>query len=88
MSRRKDPTITKDQSLLAGDVVKLSTGECFFYAGCIPAQGHFVKDAHGNTHLVPKQEVPVLVQRQQPTEKKTFLVYHKSNFPHDDSYAS
>lgn len=75
------------ENLIAGDIVKVpSTGKCFFYAGFILAQGHFVKDAYDNIHLLPNHEVPILVQREKPPEKKTFLVYHKYNFPHDDSY--
>jgi hypothetical protein len=79
---------TCSENLIAGDIVKVpSTGLCFFYAGFIPAQGHFVKDAHGNTHLLQNREVPILTVRQQqrPTIA-TQLVYHKTYFPHDDTY--
>lgn len=81
------------QNLIAGDIVKLSSGDCYFYAGFIPAQGHYVKDAWEKTILIPKHEVPVLVQRQeQPSPKRSQyelyikLKYEKKYFPHDETY--
>lgn len=76
------------ENLIAGDIVKVpSTGRCFFYAGHLPAQGHFVKDAWENIHLLPNHEVPILsVRQQQRPTIATQLVYHKTYFPHDDTY--
>jgi len=83
------------ENLLAGDIVKISTGLCYFYAGYIPARGHFVKDAHGKTILVPNHERPELIQKQtQPppgrSQYELYRMHHPSRipspFPDDLSY--